>query len=59
MLKKLPVSGGIESDILLPPETGNFFKHLSQLPVSGDIESDILMPPETGKTNQATQPGAN
>ena len=45
---KLPISGGIESHILMPPETGNFFEHLSQLPVSGGIKWDILTSPKTG-----------
>ena len=47
---KLPISGGIESHILMPPETGNFFEHLSQLPVSGGIKWDILMPLKKGNS---------
>ena len=45
---KLPVSVGIKSNILMPPDTGNFFESAAQLPISGGIESDILMSPETG-----------
>ena len=42
------VSGSIESDILMSPETGNFFKSATQITVSGGYKSNFLMPPETG-----------
>ena len=41
--KKLPVSGGIENDILMPPETGNFSWFTSKLPVSGGIKMSFSM----------------
>ena len=40
----LPLSGGINSDILMSPETGNLFF----ISCSGGIKKKILMPPETG-----------
>ena len=42
------VSGGIEIDILMSPETGNFFKSATQITVSGGYKSNFLMPSETG-----------
>ena len=47
-MKKLPVSGGIENDILMPPEKGNFSWFTSKLPFSGGIKMSFSMPPETG-----------
>ena len=45
---ELPVSGYIENDILMPPETGSFEVNHEKLPVSGGIKMSFLMPPETG-----------
>ena len=47
-MSKLPVSGGMKINILMPPETGNWAADSKNLPVSGGIKNNILIPPETG-----------
>ena len=42
------VSGSIKRDILMSPETGNFFKSVAQFTVSGSIKLSHSMSPETG-----------